>query len=923
MAYKLKVNDVIYDLKDGISIKEEFNETLDSATAQFVYYCTDLDIVSFDYASIYDTDEKIDDLHLLVDSYDDEVFSFGDSIDSDSHTYTMSFFSETKELERITLPNCSVTQPLTGTKKTVTNQIRRFVETFMPKIKVYSQTNTRKWVYEPMIKVDGSVYSKFLNVECPEFQWNEPTLREVLNDLFSTKDCIVVVKNHTIYYYDLTEKRNPIDTSKLTYSKRTMNSSDYCGELTLNMQNAIGKNVTIVCEKKGLRTTEGEMTTSNAVFVTQQPIYKVKSCKVSYFMAGSVGVTVGVCYFKDVDITRYVVEKDEYDVASSGRYSPSSPRTEDDYENARGYKQYLLYYKRGSNMIQGWGETQKESWDSVRATSHIGWIIYLLEKQQANMDYQGDTYHFRGYTDDFAWKKVGTEFPYDLRGIHVDLVYETLSGHSMHVGKYLPVRHPENRLFDNQQNSYVDVNHQSIFEYAKANRLGNKIRTIHGEYFDKNDIPQLGDYIGDEILFSKELICYDNIVYFKGMLTPNYILKDYYTGVFAKKRSWQLAKAEDALLRCDIIKLYVEFSFVEKEDYINELDLNIVFTSNFSPNKLLDGLADYPSNQDVKYCLLKSKVKRTNTSMLPFNWCPDQSHSFQVDLDKEIQGMSLCFNFKTMDNVQVDYHCTMDNDNFVNSIYKYCDDDGELEDLVVGFAKSVDYTDGLTFPFDGQMWRDSNEAVIGKNDGNQMMQNVLNTINVKPKIHSCSIEPFDNSSVVGINFAIQRKVNKDNREIIQSSVQFEYCADNRDIIVTQRMIELCSLYNGNANDASTLKIFISTNPNDKYALTDKKAKGSVYQGVYYFTAVSRRSSRIQLNCSTTLESWCIADSSNNILLAVNGNKKTVYVNLLKTRDTNIYYSVEDRKIVGNIHGSYLTSLIQNVEAYEESLNEDE
>lgn len=907
MAYKLKINnDKVYDIKDGFSIKEELNETLDSGIVQFTtYHSEGLDAVSFDSAEIYEEYDNISKKTLLVDSIDDEIFSFGSDINNCDHSYTVSIFSDTKTLERITLPNCSVTQPLSGTKKTVYDEIYRFCELYLPKIKVYDSNETLGYKYIGEFLIDGRVLTRFVNIECPEFQWNEPTLREVLNDLMSTDDCIVVVKDKKIMYYDLKEKGNPIDITKLSYSKKTLSSADSCGELTLNMQNAIGKNVTTVCEKKGLRTTSGELTTSNAMFITQKPIYNIKSCKISYFIHSAAGSPDLMKYHKDVDITDFIVEKDVYDVASSARYNPAQNINA---ETAKGYKHYLLYYKRGSNTIEGWGETMKP--DTISSgVSHIGWIVYLLDKEAYQPRTDGSP------TDGFAWKNIDDSK--DIRGIHVDLVYETVSGHSIHVGKYLPVRHPDNRIFDSQSNSYVDANNQSIFEYAKANRLGNKIRNIQGEYFFENDIPKLGDYIGDEILFSREVIYYDDIMYFKGMLTPNYVLKDYFTGVRAKKRSWQLAKEEDALERNDIFKYYVEFSFLQKTDTISDFDMEINNSNNFSVGKLA-GIR--LSSGNAQYCVIRARSKDYVDSLgNTYNYSyPESPYSYQIDLDKEILGMSLTFTFKTLDNVQVDYYLTQQDESLVNNIYKYCDTDGEIENIYIAIASSIDSTDGeMTFPSNGQYWDKLSAASI--NSCNSYMTNVMNIVSKKPKIKTNA--NFGSSNITTC-FALQKTIFKDNREILQNHIQFEYCSDNKDIIVTQKMIRYCSFYSNYLTDF----FIVYTSTSETYDLNDVNAKGDnigYVVGYISQTVINRLSCKITLTGvnMTSIKSWCIADENGKILLAVNGNKKDVYVNLLKSRDTNIYYSQQDRTVVGNI-GS-LSQLDANVAAYEASLNEGE
>lgn len=879
MAYKITINSkTTYDIKDGFLIKEEFNETLDSATIQFNTYAGELEAVPFDDLVITDDNNKITRKPFLVDTYDDEIYSFGSDFSSDSHSYVMNLFSETKLLERITLPSCSVTQPITAgaTKKTVWDEIRRFCVTYLPKIKIYD--NYTGFHYSNEFELDSILETKFNSIICPEFQWNEPTLREVLNDLMSTLDCIVVVKNKIISCYSLIDKGNPIDTTKLTLSKKSITSADYCGELTINMQNAIGKDVTRVCEKKGLRSVTGELTTDNALFITQQPIYNIKSCKISYFYFGNARAT----YHKEVDITDFIVEKDVYDVASAARYAPYGDSIPNDWnptaeqvETAKGYRHYLLYYKRGSNTIEGWGETMKTSSSpAATAVPHIGWICAILNKIGTGT---------AGAS--FCCTEVSSEK--DIRGIHVDLIYETISGHSMHVGKYLPTEHPDNRIFDNQSNSYVDVNHQSIFEYAKVNRLGNKLRLIQGEYFNESDIPEIGDYIGDEILFSREIIYYDDILYFKGYLIANYILRDYFTGVRAKKRSWQLAKESEALTRADVVKIYAEFSFARKTDDIYYIDNNLGVAN--LPYWLCNGLIGHTYGISPKYCAIHT------VSSLPIM---QQDTYLQLDLDKEIQGMSLCFNFKAMDNAQVDYYNIYNEDDnvFLSGIYKYCDSNGEFLTMNIIFSNTVN---DLYFPEDGDYWYmipNPDDPGHNPSEGEIIMKTVLSEVNVMTAI------PYNMYSVV---FGVGSLwIEKDNREIIQSHLQFEYCSDTPDIIVKPGIIEHSSLIDDNTHTVSQYRFYYSLT--ETYNVSDTKGKGGYENGAHIaLTSLDKYSVEISTNdapsVSRMAKSWAVCDADGNILLAVNGNStKSVYVNLLRTRDTNIYVSQTDRRVVGTI-----------------------
>ena len=869
MAYKIRIdNNKVYDLKDGFIIKEEYNETLDSATVVFSTYGESIGAQSFDLAEIYDDANKISKKSMLVDSGDEEIYSFNEN-DNNDHINTLMLFSQTKELERITLPNLSITQPITegSTKKSVWTVIERYCLMYLPKVRVYRSSGRFELVSK--YEIDYAVRTKFQNIECPEFQWNKPTLREVLTDLFSTADCIPIIRNNKLTYYSLTELGEPIDTSKLNYSKRSFGSADYIGELTIDMHNAIGTSKTRVCEKKSLRVSGGMWNTNDACFITQHPIYNVVSCKVSYyFMHNPDMVTLYTEYHKEIDITRFIVEKDIYDVSSTERYEG------DDIDEALTHKQYLLYYERGSNKIEAWGFPTK-----IGITSHvlpsIEWILVLLGEAQKN----------GGFASNEVNEEGGT-----FIGLHVDLVYETLTQQAMHVGKYLPSKHPDNRVFDNQSSSYVDANHQSIFEYAKANRLGNKIREIHGIYFNESDIPQLGDYIGDEILFSREVHYDDEQFTFIGYLTKNYILKDYFTGVQAKRRSWQLAKGDEALTRNEIIKRYIEFSFDYKEEENS-------FYSSMNTNMFVDAFASYDSNSSIKYCTIRSTQTKPMEGGGSYIYeYPSGSHRYQLDLDKSVQGMSLCFNFGTMDNVAVDSYFQYDSDDnaYYSNLYKYCDENGEFRYLQIYLNSYIDAGDNqIEFDSDGTIYNSDSSS-----SGTQKMKSVLKIVMAKPKINNLACTDEFNRAFT---------LYKDNRETIRVSMQFEYCSDTKDIVVTQEFIKLCSAFNNLQSVEKTLKVYVSEN--ETYLMSDTTPKGNYDSNRRAVLAIgAQHKLRLKLQGGTALnniKSWCVATSDGKLLLGVNTNSTDteVYANFLENRDCNIYKSLYDYRIVGTISDS--------------------
>lgn len=888
MAYKIKVKDKVYPIKDGFTIKEELNETLDSVDRlEFETFHEEFNGVPFDHVTIFDDNNKISEKHFLVDTYDDEVYSFENDMESNNHHYVLKLFSETKGLERITMPCLSVTQPTSGTKNSVYDYIRRYYQSYFPMYKKYTSSNSypNHYLYDRKYSFTTQLRHKFSNIDCPEFQWNNPTFREVLTDLLSTEDCIPVVRKGEISYYSFKDKGNPIDTSKISYSKRTMSSGDFVGELTLNMKNGIGKSSTTCCEYIMLHppVDSATLTTENGVIRTMNPIYNIKKLVIysfgKYYSNGE-----DKCRAYVDDFVSRVKEYEDWNLLSnvkvgSSKYRALPDGTDAHYFTTKEHKVNYLYYERGKNEIHNIAKVYPGS--GIYDANFIENVL---------MNYHSET--------------VNYEYPYGgVRSLYFYIEYETILDNPINVGKYLPSPHPENRVFDAQKDSYVDVQHQSIFEYAKVERLGNKIREVYGEYFSENEIPQLGDYIGDEILFSKEVTYFDNIILFKGYLVPHYILKDFYTGVMAKKRSWEIAKGDEVLTRHDVYKLYVEASTKVKEDDFEDRSVNPFriferMTPNTDSNNtnavkpFLSSLLDYNANKNIVHAFVRT---RTVNEDFPVE---DTSDGIICDLVSEVQGNSICFNFGFNDNFKSAEYIEMDDGEFIQSTYKYCS-------KVTGYMQSADiYLIGKTYGIgDG-----TNPApVAGVTYPPTTVDWFININHQRPKF-SQSAAKYQNDG-----FKILTLVNKDNREIIKWNIQIEYCSDNKNIIIGRKFIENCKIVNPLANNVTNLKLAFSKTP---YSLGENKIHSDSVS--YDFDQVDLE---LQVNeendysCEvlwTTMDGninatweqypyWAICDADGNILIAVNSkDNSTIYFNLLRSRDTKVYMNSWSQEVAGDI-----------------------
>ena len=147
--------------------------------------------------------------------------------------------------------------------------------------------------------------------------------------------------------------------------------------------------------------------------------------------------------------------------------------------------------------------------------------------------------------------------------------YETTVDTVFQAGRTEAPTH-ERIITDNQTNSFVDAYNQGFMEYQKANRLGNQQLHINARYEnDYSNILKIGDYYEDSIVFQTQYQIYKNHVEVNASATKDYILRDYFTGVKARIRSWKIADASQALVRHDLNKYYLEFSEKAKQEEIS------------------------------------------------------------------------------------------------------------------------------------------------------------------------------------------------------------------------------------------------------------------------------------------------------------------------------------------------------------------
>lgn len=880
MKYVCKIAGQEIEIRDGFTINEEMNEKLDSGTFQF---CTEngmADIESFDpivfsaYQPLATTRKK-----LLIDTFDSEIEEFKDNLDESSYFYTVNIFSESKILERITLPSLSISERADGSSFTVWNKIKEYCLAYLPRILVYSSASYGNKTIRCCLEYDRALEQKF-SMPCPEMSWQTPTLKEVLNDLFNVADCIPVVKDNVLTFFDLGLRGQIIDQSKLTNKKNSGSSADYCDELTIPMQNVISKTKTITEYVTPRTTDSSELTTENMCIVTQKPIYKIKSfrilaCSLHYYD------TYTKRHLFDIDLINagqqydkhdFIVEEEEYKILNPRRKSISGGAAPHKYQC------FNLYYKRGSNIITNLGESIKYNTDLT--TSNTESRLSLAFAAARAIGQGGDASSVNKYFIDGE----------DIRKTIIKIEYETIDETTLHVGKLGTIKNQNNRLFDEQKVQTVNIDKQTIHEYAKANRLGNRIDTIYGEYENESEIPNLGDTIGDKVLFSRSVTYWDNILMFKGELIDNYILRDYFTGVLSKRRSWAIPGNQDSVVRHDNIKFYATASFTHQKLQLTSVKMPYSISNHYENIvNALNGVT-----------LVGDGLKMTGIA----SWyegkegnIPELGDRIFMESNMFVTGRSFVCCFGFTDNMAAGYAIDYgDEEDYINKIISYCDTNGEISKATYYVCHHIESNET------GQSIQSSIEYLEnpdnwGTEQGEETFEDMIYYANKKPVV---SYDSFSNEEFFTI---VCNHLNKDVRETLKTTIQIEFTSDTENIIVTDKLASYCSY-----NFEGQLNLKFYQLRRDKYRPTDIKGRGVLKRDwrirIYTYPALESGESgyqRLVLLDNGELganDNWCVCDEENNILMAINGQHTEIYFEIRPFRDNKVYNSVIDRVPIG-------------------------
>lgn len=416
-----KINGKVYDknIAQGLTISEEYNETLDSGAIILTHVSQIVDLKPYDDVWIYEKPEKSIEgqfdyvtvkneekndpkkrkrfyRHFLVDNYSEKILNLEGGI----YEYTIELFSETKLLEKIICPSTCVTEPLDiADKHDIEWYLDKYISLYSPEIKRKGLSGN-SWVYDKKYKIAESLREKVRGKYPQDFQLTNPTLREILTQLLLTQDLIPIVKDDVIDALDITQRNeafhnNNIDEIKEYVNSITgsMSSDNYTDSLRKTYTEAISQEcLSSNIERIGFRNKDSALLTlSNLQIETRFPIYSIEQALLCYYkrlkLVKSAGIKDEILY-QDVlckqDITPFILLNSARNVLSKdwSELENKPDPTVLPIEEITKFRLYTLGYDIGSNVITGWGEIYsypKASGYDVTLT-YIQNILYYLEK---------------------------------------------------------------------------------------------------------------------------------------------------------------------------------------------------------------------------------------------------------------------------------------------------------------------------------------------------------------------------------------------------------------------------------------------------------------------------------------------------------------------------------------------------------------
>lgn len=749
--------------------------------------------------------------HLLVDSFQETQMRIGNPI----YNYSIDLCSEISKMEKISTPNISITRNF-AFPRSCWFYLQQYVKLYSPKIKMTASTSqdapsNRTWKYEQKYHLDPSLEYIFDNVTCPEMSWSNPSLRDILSQIMIVKDMIPYVENDVIRGLDITKTHGvfQMNNPSCSYIYGGMSSSDFATDARREYGGAISNdNSARLTEFLGFRVpNSGIMSLYNMTLETRYPIYKVNRLYMCYYKKIKVNDEYKYFLCKQ-DITRSVLLDTVRNTLKSDWTNfndlMDDISTDFDIDNYLQYQYATVGYSIGSNKISGWGTYYEYpvGWWFTEGKTYIENLVKVMGAKYPFGIYKKSDYGILETSnielDEDENKNIVAYLPsgenqYEesanvsdrLKSIFFEMDYIAMfSGaviHSKDNATQDDIITP-----DNCSAALSILETDGLFEKEKMNRLGNKNLRFPTRYAGTDGYWQMQNYnhvlgsILDDgsIVYSREYSIYNQEV--KGSISAcyEYVMKNYFTSVWAKYRTYSLMPYNESIVRAENVREIILLS--KTKSYYEESDIQFdktLLLSAFSESTIKNNIALYEN--------------RINTAKIEIG-----DNTFYSDFNGFVCGYSLCFNARTYDNASAGDYIDNIRDEEANE---------EVHDVVTEvttqswYQMSSDTQDNFIQSMTFTFCHIDFDALFAGSSSGLYPRALLNENAAKdliPAYYQASYklprEPETLGCIPTREITGTFDICKDNKEIIDMTYQFEYKADD-DILISPYLSKLNDL----------------------------------------------------------------------------------------------------------------------------------
>ena len=336
------------------------------------------------------------------------------------------------------------------------------------------------------LSIDSSISAFTGSKPSEEFKWDGlVNLREVFDDIFSSADLAVRVKetnitngirNVVISFDNPSLKINTINVDE-PYAQEAGEDTEYKANSIITVAKNASNYPTITSQYSKLRGDNVLWTTDDDCFMVNYPINE--AIKLIMFITATRDYTIDSSVTLDppivtanehIDITKYLYEKDEYDLLTA---------TE---------KKKALWYKRNDNKIEGFNTINKNAF-SFSAT-----VLEEIIKDIKSNDYTYNIYH--DDIGDYYYKSLSAS---DVIGFNLE--YYPLNDALIFDNKKIQIDSLKGcSIIKNQDNQSLDINRYAANIINQNKHIGNSQISFCKTYDLISNLPKVGYYAGTYIV---------------------------------------------------------------------------------------------------------------------------------------------------------------------------------------------------------------------------------------------------------------------------------------------------------------------------------------------------------------------------------------------------------------------------------------